>query len=216
MTRPQWIEVGISFIIATVLTVLTYWLGMYTGWITSVNWLEFFAVWTTYSCTYLCVMQSRLNYPIGTVSNLAFAVLFFQQGLPALAALQFYLIADMAYGWFRWGPDGNPLPVSSLKWDWVTWATGGVTVLGFVVLYATNVVLGGSNAALDIFCAVGSITAQFLMDNKKIANWYVWLVIDVVSVYLLWTTDLKVTAVQFLFFIANAVWGWYEWRKTQR
>ena len=209
------LHVFLSFLIATILTGLSYGLGMEFGWIKEVNWLEAFAVWTTYSCTYLCVFQSRINYPIGAISIAAFCILYYQQNLLASMALQIYLFPIMLYGWFRWGPDASPRPVTNLGWDKWTLGYVVITALAYATAYATNLWLGGSNAALDVFVCVGSILAQFLMDNKKLENWYVWLAVDVVSVYLLWISDLKVTAFQMLLFILNALWGLYEWKKTQ-
>lgn len=60
-----------SAIVAVVLTALSYAVGIACSWITGLNWLEVFAVFTLYSCTYLCVKERRINYPIGAVSKIA-------------------------------------------------------------------------------------------------------------------------------------------------
>src|ERR1700734_3596114 len=136
MTRWQWLEVVVSFIIATILTTLTYWSGMEFGWIKEVNWLEYFSVWTAYSSVYLTVVQSRLNYVIGAVSVAALGVLFYQQNLFGSMALQVYLFPIMLYGWFRWGSDLNTRPVTSLGWDRWTLGYVVITALAYAGAYA--------------------------------------------------------------------------------
>ena len=87
--------------IAIVATGSSYWLAIWAGWITSLNWLEAFAVFTSFVCTWLCVRQRRLNYPIGAVSTAAYAVLFLQNDLLASAILNAYLTPALLYGWYR-------------------------------------------------------------------------------------------------------------------
>lgn len=80
-----------SIIVGIVLTALSYTVGLLAGWITSLNILEVFAVLTSYACTYLCVKERRINYPIGAISTLAYALLFMQNGLILSAVLNAYL-----------------------------------------------------------------------------------------------------------------------------
>jgi nicotinamide mononucleotide transporter len=207
-------KILISAVVATILTFASYFIGLHFGWITDLNWLEIFSVWTSYSCTYLCVVQSRSNYPIGAISVAALGVLFWQQGLYASAALQVYLFPIMLYGWIRWGKDDDTRPVTHLGLDRWTLGYAVITILAYVIGYETNSWLGGSVAALDTMLLVGSILGQFLLDNKKMENWWVWLAVDVVSVYVYWNQDLKVVAIQMGLFILNAVWGLFEWNKT--
>lgn len=210
MTHWQVRHVANSAIIATLLTAISYAAGVYFHWIDSFNWLEIFSVWTSYSCTYLCVVQSRLNYIIGAISVAALGLLFWQQNLLASMALQIYLFPIMLYGWFRWGQDDHSRPVTRLGWDRWTLGYGVITLLAYLGSYATNTWLGGSNAILDTSLLVGSILAQFLMDNKKIENWIVWLLVDIVSVYVYWHGT-PVLAIQMGLFTLNAIWGLYEW-----
>ena len=70
-----------SLLVGTTLTGLSYIVGLAAGWITELNWLELFAVFTSYACTYLCVKERRINYPVGAISTAAYAVLFLQKWL---------------------------------------------------------------------------------------------------------------------------------------
>jgi nicotinamide mononucleotide transporter len=78
-----------SIILALILTTLSYAVGIYMLWITELNWLEVFAVFTSYSCTWLCTRQSRWNYPIGVITTAAYSILFWQWMLRCLVLLLF-------------------------------------------------------------------------------------------------------------------------------
>ena len=203
----------VSFIVATLLTSVSYGVGLYGGYIDKLNWLEIFSVWTSYSCTYLCVVQSRLNYVIGAISVAALGVLFWQQSLFGSMALQVYLFPIMLYGWWRWGPDDNTRPVSWLHWDWWTAGYFGITAAALVVTVMTSKYFDGNFVWLDSAIFVLSILGQFLLDNKKWENWIVWIGVDVISVYEYWQQGLIVVAIQMGLFILNALWGMYEWQK---
>lgn len=203
-----------SIIIAVVLTALSYYVGFEANWITTINWLEVFAVFTSYSCTYLCVVERRINYPIGATSTIAYAILFFQQNLNASALLNAYLTFQLIYGWFRWRSDAVARPVSfvGLKW-WPAYAaaTAGF-YLGAVWIAGA---LGSGFVWTDAAILIGSILAQFLLDNKKLENWAVWFVVDVFAIYEYASAGLSLAAFQYVFFLANTIYGYYCWNKSR-
>lgn len=124
-----------SIVLAIIFTTISYTLGMYLGWIVDLNWLEVFAVATSYSCTWLCTRQSRLNYPIGVITTAAYSVLFYQGGMPALAVFNLYLVFSLIYGWFRWGSDKNTRPVSNVSSkSYIGYAAFGLVILANTVI----------------------------------------------------------------------------------
>lgn len=206
----------IALVLGPTLTILSYGLTQILGWEFAFSWLEFAAVATSYACTYLCVMQSRLNYPIGIVTTFLYSILFWQWQLPALALFNLYLVFSLAYGWWRWGPDGNPIPVTSLKLD--VWLLGYVGLAAgiYALLWSINTYFGHEMTTLDAVIAVLSGVAQFLLDNKKIQTWMVWAVVNVLSIYLFWVVGLGLVFIQFILFLANTLFGWYMWQKSMK
>lgn len=203
-----------SVIIGIVLTALSYLTGLAFGWIATVNLLEAFAVFTSYMSTYLCVKERRFNYVAGAISTFAYAILFWQFGLLASAMLNFYLVPTLVYGWIRWRRDEDTRPVQhvSLKMIPVYLIVAGAFYFGATQLVAA---LGGSLAVLDSAILAGTVLAQFLLDNKKIETWYVWAVVNVLAIYVYSTTGLALVAFQYVFFLANTVYGWIEWNRSR-
>ena len=200
---------------AVIATVAPYGAGLVFGWVQSINWLEAFSVFTSYWCTFLCVFQSRWNYPIGAISVAALCLLFYQSNLLSSMALQVYLFPTLLYGWFRWRPDAITRPVTMVEYKWMPVYAILTTVVGMVCM-EVNTRLGGTNAAWDTAILVLSILAQFLLDNKKIENWGVWIVVDVISMFLYWEQGLKILAIQMGFFILNAIWGLFLWNRSMK
>lgn len=204
-----------SFVVATILTGLSYILGLSFEWIKEVNWLEAFSVWTSYSCTYLCVKQSRWNYPIGAISVAALSLLFFQSALYASMALNLYLIPTLIWGWFRWRPDPITRPVTNVALKWWPVYLG---IAGFVWLSLTYLAsyMGSPLPGPDSFILAGSILAQFLLDQKKIETWFMWAIVNVFAIYTYWQAGLVIVALQFVFFLGNTVWGYVSWKNSTK
>ncbi len=206
-----------SIALAIVLTALSYGVGLWMGWIVALNWLEVFAVFTSYSCTWLCTRQSRWNYPIGVITTAAYSLLFYQWGMLALAIFNLYLVFSLIYGWFRWGSDDNTRPVTRIPLKWYT----GYGALGLVILglfLAANVLFNPAGLSalnpIDVGLAVASGVAQFMLDNKKLENWSLWAIIDIVSIPFFIQSGLTLVAFQYIFFLANTYIGHVAWRKT--
>jgi len=202
-----------SLVVAVVLTGASYAAGLGMGWISSVNWLEAFAVFTSYSCTYLCVKQSRINYPIGAISVAALSFLFYQQGLYASMVLNMYLFPTLVWGWFRWRPDEITRPVTRVKlWWWPVylWITGSVWYMLTTIATKMDATLAPWDSAILAL----SILAQFLLDQKKMENWSVWFAVNVISIVTYWQAGLQIVAIQFVFFLLNTVYGHYSWKRT--
>lgn len=204
-----------SFIVAIVLTGASYGIGVAAGWIGSVNYLEAFAVFTSYSCTYLCVRERRINYPIGALSTAAYCVLFFESGLLSSAILNAYLTPSLLYGWIRWRKDEVTKPIS---WGKARWYPVYILVsaAAYVGVFYITTAFGARLAILDTFILVGSILAQLLLDNKIISNWIVWFAIDVVATGEYFASGLTLAGFQYVFFTLNCFYGFWMWYKSMK
>ncbi len=202
---------------AVALTAASYGLGLIAGWITDVEWLEALAVAASYACTALCIVQRRVNYVIGAVGTALYAVLFFRHGLIASAFLNVYLTPQLVYGWFRWRRDDQTRPVTWLLADlrWVP-AYLGVTIAAYLGGAWLVRALDGQLAWADSAILAGSILAQFLLDNKRIETWFVWIAVNVLAVWTYVAAGLVVAGLQYVIFIGTAVMGFTAWLRSTR
>lgn len=201
--------------LGSVLTAVSYVTAIHFGWIAEVNYLEVFAVVTSYVCTILCVLQTRSNYLWGAVTVAAYSLLFYQANLYSSMILNLYLFPTLLWGWYRWQSDEEPRPVTFVKavW-WPVYLIITLSVWWTLVQFTTY--MGAALAAGDSFILAASILAQFLLDQKKLENWAVWAVVNVVSIKVYSDAGLTLVAFQYIFFLANTLWGAYAWRKSMK
>jgi nicotinamide mononucleotide transporter len=209
-------DVNISIIIGLALTAFSYAVGIAVHWLTpaSFSWLEAFAVFTSYSCTWLCVKERRINYPIGAISSAAYALLFYRLGLMASAVLNAYLAPYLLYGWLRWRKDTDTRPVTRVAVKMVPFyiAVAGV---GYLVAVKFSQHFKGTMAWTDGLILAGSLLAQVLLDNKKLETWIIWAVVNVFAIYTYAKSGLSLVAFQYAFFLINTGIGFTVWNRSR-
>lgn len=180
-----------------------------------INWIETASVFFSFACTWLCTRQVRFNYVLAVISTVLLSITFWQAGLFGSMALNIYLIPTVIIGWFMWGKDTRPRKVEHVKPKKIVFYIifTGLTWVGalFVIDY-----FGGNLAILDGWLLVGTVFAQFLLDRKKIETWIIWIIVNIVSIYVYFESGLYLLAGQFALFLANAVFAWFQWRKTMK
>lgn len=199
--------------LGVVLTGLSYIVGLAMGWVTTLNPVEVFAVFTSYCSTWLCVRERRLNYVYGAISSAAYAYLFYSSDLLASAVLNAYLAPTLAYGWFRWRKDEITRPVQHLSLKAAPIYIGVSLVLWFGASQLIDK-LGGTMAFWDTAILGLNVLAQLLLDNKKLENWYVWAIMNVIAIYVYFSNGLALVGFQYIFFLINTVIGFVVWRKS--
>lgn len=197
------------------LTVLSYVVGIQADWIDKVDLLEAFAVFTSYVCTYLCVMERRINYPIGAISTVAYCVLFYRFDLNASAAINAFLSVYLLYGWLRWKSDDDTRPITRMNGPgWLLHI--GPAMIGYAIVVFLTEKFGGALAWTDSVIFAGTILAQLMLDNKKLENWLVWIGVNCFAIYTYFNADLFLVGFQYIFFLANAFFAFGVWLKSYR
>lgn len=168
------------------------------------------------ACVYLVVQQSIWNFPLGIANNIFFLVLFGQARLFGDAGLQIVYIVLGVHGWHQWlhgGEQRTALKVTRASLQ--LW----VVLLGLFPVVTWGLVLvlrrvNGSAPVLDAFTTVLSLGAQYLLNRKLIENWWLWIVADVIYIYLYIARGLHLTAVLYFVFLGLCIAGMVRWRRT--
>lgn len=208
-TRKYIIEaLVLSTVITLVLTLATTLIAK-----TEVNWFETAAVFFSFGSTWLCTRQVRFNYAFAIFSTTLLVITFWQAELYGSMALNLYLIPTVIYGYFIWGKDTNPKRVEHVK------PRAAVLYLLFTAItwvgaYFTITAFNGEMIALDGWLLVGTVLAQYLLDRKKLETWIVWILVNIVSVYVYFEAGLYLLAAQFALFLLNAIVGYVQWSKS--
>ncbi|HEX4948942.1 MAG TPA: nicotinamide riboside transporter PnuC [Blastocatellia bacterium] len=170
------------------------------------------------ACVYLVVQQSIWNFPLGIANNIFFLLLFGQARLFGDAGLLVVYIALGLHGWYQWRYGGEQR--TALK---ITRASLGLGMVMVVAIAAMTVALvlilravSGSAPLLDAFTTALSLGAQYLLNRKVLENWFVWIVADVIYIYLYITRGLHLTAVLYGVFLCLCIAGLIQWRRALR
>lgn len=190
-----------------------------TLWGTPVTGLEATAFVLAVAMVLLNMRVHPLAWPLAIASSAAYGVLFAQSGLYGEAGLQVVFIVLAGWGWGQWlrgrGADGAPLVVRRLDTGQrLSMAAATLTawpLLGLLLDHATD----SSVPYLDALPTVASITGQILLARKRVENWPVWLMVNLVSIGLFTAKGLWLTVVLYSLFAVLSVVGWRAWRQLE-
>jgi nicotinamide mononucleotide transporter len=179
--------------------------------------LELFAVVITLAAVYLTTRQNIWCWPLGMVSVVLYALIFYQQRLYADMGLQGLYFALAAYGWWAWrhgGEDHGELQVSLAS----PRARAILAALGLVAGIALGRTLhrftDASLPFLDSTLTAFSIIGQWMQTRKLLEAWWIWLIVDVLYVGMFLFKGLYPTALLYAVFLYLAGLGLVEWRRS--
>jgi nicotinamide mononucleotide transporter len=182
-----------------------------------VSWAELLGFLTGGWCVALTVRRSILNFPVGVANSAFFLVLFASAALWADSSLQVLYIGLGIAGWWQWlhgGPGRDALTVRPAGRHALAGCALFV-VTGSAALYLLLRAVHDSAPFLDAVTTCLSLAAQWLLNAKRIENWYFWIAADCVYVPLYLSRGLVLTAVVYVLFLALCVAGLRAWARER-
>lgn len=167
-------------------------------------------------CVWLLIRQSIWNWPVAIANAVFYAIVFFNAKLYADMGLQFFFLGINVYGWIVWRKESveHKLSLSHTHLSEVVtlFFIGIVSVYGigrFLSLFTDSPV-----PFLDATISTMSILAQYMQARKRIENWFVWIIVNIISIGVYYLRDLHFTMVLYMIFLVMAIVGYREWRKN--
>lgn len=178
--------------------------------------IEIAANATTTLSIFLAMRNSVHTWWTGIVGSLLFLTLFAHSQLYADSVLQAFFIVTSLIGWWQWSHLVKGVIVSKpVTWSGIT----SLVVLGWVALIAW-VIYGGYLETTNDFAPhvdagifALSMVGQYLLMQRKVETWAVWIVVNTISVILYAIRGLELTALLYFAYLINAGLGLYRWRK---
>jgi nicotinamide mononucleotide transporter len=166
----------------------------------------------------LNIRQNHWAWLFSIASSSTYAVVFFDARLYGDSGLQLVFIAASVWGWWQWlrGTTETKLVVTRLdRAGWLRallgWGAAFLALSWFLSNYTNTDV-----PHMDGFLTAGSLVGQLLLARKKVENWHVWVIVDVLYVGLYVFKDLHVTAVLYAIFVLLAARGLRAWSNLAR
>ena len=168
----------------------------------------------------LVVRRSVWNYPFGLAMVSLYFFVFFEARLYSDALLQIFFFVVQLYGWRNWlqaRTAAGEVPVTFLSpRSRLAWAVGTAAAS---LLWGLGMARFTDAAApmIDAAIAGASIAAQVLMAQRRLENWVLWILVDIVAIGLFWSRGLHATSALYALFLLLATAGLVSWaRAVQR
>jgi len=183
---------------------------------------ELLAFFLAVATVWLNIRQNHWAWLFAILSSAMYGIVFYDARLYGDMALQGVFITVSVWGWYQWlhGSDGGGdhaqpvLPVTRLSQRGRLAALAGWLV-GFGLLAMLLKTYTNTDVPVtDGFLTAGSLVGQLLLSRKKLENWHVWIVVDVIYVALYLHKGLMLTALLYAMFVVMAVIGLLAWKRS--
>ncbi|MBM4383914.1 MAG: nicotinamide mononucleotide transporter [Deltaproteobacteria bacterium] len=181
------------------------------------TWTETLGFISGGACVWLAVRQHILSWPLGLANNALYFAVFFEARLYADMALQAVFFALGCYGWWKWFARRGAAPLAVTRM--ARWEVGLVLAgVPLATLGLREVLIAANGAAplLDALTTAISLAAQYLLGRKRLENWGLWILADVIYVPLYVSRGLHLTAVLYAIFLAMCIVGLRDWLRAHR
>ena len=192
-----------------------------TEFLTS-HWLDI--VTTVLGLAYI-LLEYRASiwmWAVGFAMQALGIVLYYQKGLYADCGMEFYYLTMTVYGYWKWKTHPQPLSVEgggikSLLPSLNKERLGvGLLIIATIwaAIYWLLVTFTNSNVPLaDSFTTALSIVGIWALAHKYLEQWFIWIVVDVVTSVLYFYKDIPFKASLYALYVIIAIFGYIKWRK---
>lgn len=201
------------------------------------GWMSFIVALCGMACVILVGKGRLSNYFFGVIQNVFYLVLAFQAFFIGEVTIAVFYVLTQFWGLYTWRKNmqvsrelaastpfsaGAEQPVDvktrrlSLTWIGICLAVLAIASWGYGYLLTG---WGSNQPYVDAFTTVIALISQVLMVYRFREQWVGWLVLNAVQIYLWSTTEgggnMAIMAM-YLGFMANSIYGWYNWTKLSR
>ena len=196
---------------------IDFFLNQYKNASTMQILLEFLAFSFGIVSVFCAKKENIWVYPTGLVATIISIYLMYQAQYYGDMIINFYYSVMSIYGWYLWSIKNQ---TAELK---ISRTSTSEKKIGFVLFLLTalftyiiylffGTILEIPNY-IDIFTSGLFFTAMWFMALKKIENWTLWIVADIIAVPLFAYRGLGMIAVQYLIFTFLAISAYIKWKK---
>ena len=180
--------------------------------------LELIAVFFGIISVLFARKNNILVYPTGLVSTILYVYILFKFELFGDLIINFYYSIMSVLGWYLWSKtkDGHEeFPISTInrKEFLISTLIFTITLTFVVVVYHFFDKFTHWTAHVDALTTGLFFVGMWLMAKRKIENWILWIIADVISVPLYFYKGLTFSSFQFILFTIIAILGYKEWKR---
>lgn len=163
--------------------------------------------------------ENILVYPTGIIATVISVYILLKDQLYGDMMMNFYFSIMSVYGWWNWARTKNNKKVIQIsRTNTKEKIIGfGLFVLTMVITYmvykSSGIEIETSNY-IDIFTSGMFFTGMWYMAKKKIENWTLWIIADIITVPLYAYRGWGMLSFQYLIFTVLAIQAYLAWKKS--
>ena len=148
--------------------------------------------------------------------------IYYNAGLYADFGINIYYLVIALYGWFAWRyrfsltrneMNNKELSISNIKMGTALRLAllfiAAWTIISYILVHFTN----STVPYTDAFTTALSIVGMYMLARKYLEQWWVWLVVDIVSGALYIYKELYFTAALYTLYAIIAIFGYRKWKQ---
>lgn len=176
--------------------------------------LEFFGTLFGIISVFFLIKENKLAWYFGIINVSMFIYIFYEKKIFGQFVLQIFFLVLQFYGLYVWGKKNSDVKIKWLNFKQKVYSLLFVFISFFIlepILYfnSDKTIL----TKLDVFLASLSFLAQSIQAKKKIDNWLIWILVDILSIYLFYQNELYKVMFFYLVLFILATIGFFTWRK---
>ena len=148
------------------------------------------------------------------ISTGIYIYLFHSVSLFSESVLNFYYLLMAIYGWWQWHKKGPEREIYIQNWSpRLHFLVIGACLLLTPLLGYYMSTIGASFPYLDAFVALLAVCATVMVAYKVFENWYYWIVVDSLSIYLFWQKGMFLTVFLMFLYLILIYFGLRNWKQ---
>jgi nicotinamide mononucleotide transporter len=159
-----------------------------------------------------------LVFPTGIINTAIYVYLLWKWTLLGDMLINFYYVVMSIYVWYHWTRKKDNVveyPISRMtfsekKWSFIIFL---LTILFVVMVYTFFDKFTHWTSYVDTVVTGIFFVGMWLMARRKIENWILWIVGDIISIPMYFFKGYSFTSIQYLIFTIIAIYGYLEWKK---
>ena len=196
-----------------------FFLEAYSNSPTFIIILEFIAVVFGIISVVYAKKENILVYPTGIICTVITIYLLYRAQYFGDMMMNIYYSIMSIYGWWNWSRIKDNryivLITRTNKKEYLIAFFFFLLTIGITyTVYIMNLDSLEIPNYIDIFTSGIFFTAMWLMANKKLENWVLWIIGNVITIPLYFGSDKIILSVQYIIFTILAIQGYIQWKKS--
>lgn len=157
-------------------------------------------------------------FPTGLINTIIYSYLLWKWSLLGDMMINVYYVAMSIYGWYHWTrkkDDVVEFPISRMNpyEKKISLVIFVLTILFVIAVYTFFDKFTNWTSYVDTLVTGIFFVGMWLMAKRKIENWILWIIGDIISIPMYYFKGYAFTSIQYFIFTIIAIYGYLEWKK---